>query len=429
MSDIELDQSIELLMGDPRLMELCELQRTGDEVLDVIALSENQHSDILAWLFDPREGHAQGDEILRDLLISASMAARRSSSLDGRSSTAKFFREWSPTRIRTTSFGAAFSARELGMRRSERADLFVVDPQNEFVLLIENKAGSSHSEEQLETYRRSVSEALKANPRLREYEQAYIALDWYFDSEDPTPRPSCAYWLHLGYDWLETSARRALMHVERGNAAARLVVSYCNRQTEWESPLNERSLTLASELHHAYPDAIAHLVNGSRGRVEREWLESKAEDRSHLLFSLQNKGALALLRETRGMASVGATVANRIAALPKSSIEYARAKLNICPRGWETLGRDALWPVYINVRYSDASKSRYSIALCWSGKATSTSSEAERCRERLAQIDRRFAKHADSQWRRVVMAKGLDLQELLKRLVELEGQVSAAADT
>lgn len=79
-------------MADHRLVELCELQRIGDEVLDVISLTENQHSDILAWMLDAREGHGQGDEILRDLLVSASTrAANGDSGLDGRGLTARFF--------------------------------------------------------------------------------------------------------------------------------------------------------------------------------------------------------------------------------------------------------------------------------------------------------------------------------------------------
>lgn len=41
MTTTELDQSLEQLMGDPRLVEIGELQHTGDEALDVISLSEN----------------------------------------------------------------------------------------------------------------------------------------------------------------------------------------------------------------------------------------------------------------------------------------------------------------------------------------------------------------------------------------------------
>lgn len=97
------DEALEKLTADARLMELCELQRTGDEFLDVTSLNENQHSDILAWLLDAKEGHGQEDEILRDLLIFASArAAKAGTGLDGRFSTAKFSAEWPPSRIRSS---------------------------------------------------------------------------------------------------------------------------------------------------------------------------------------------------------------------------------------------------------------------------------------------------------------------------------------
>lgn len=35
MSEIDAEQALERLMADDRLVQLCELQKTGDEVLDV----------------------------------------------------------------------------------------------------------------------------------------------------------------------------------------------------------------------------------------------------------------------------------------------------------------------------------------------------------------------------------------------------------
>jgi hypothetical protein len=177
MNPEEIYASLQELMADPRLVALCELQKTGDEILDVISLTENQHSDILAWLLDSREGHGQGDEILRDFLISASaIAARGESGLDGRGTTAKFFAEWPPSRLRTYSFGSAFVARELGIAAKERVDLFVIDEQNKFILIIENKAGAAHGEDQLGRYRTQFMQVASDNPRLREYHQVYLAL-------------------------------------------------------------------------------------------------------------------------------------------------------------------------------------------------------------------------------------------------------------
>jgi hypothetical protein len=143
---------------------------------------------------------------------------------------------------------------------------------------------------------------------LRDFADVYIALDREFDDEATDVRPAADAWLHLGYDWLEASASRAEMHVQRGNSAARLVVSYCNRQTDWTSAEEEEGTRLAAELCQEHPDAVSHLIGFSRGRVERNWLTRQALPDSTLLFLLQNKGAIAILKETQGMAAVKAAV-------------------------------------------------------------------------------------------------------------------------
>ncbi|EJN10126.1 hypothetical protein PMI40_00213 [Herbaspirillum sp. YR522] len=410
-------------MADPQLVELCELQRTGDEVLDVISLTENQHSDILAWMFDTREGHGQGDEILRDLLIHASIqAASESSQLDGRYSTAKFFAYWTPSRIRTASFGGAFTARELGIAASERVDLFVIDAQNKFVLLIENKAGAVHSEKQLNLYRDNFSKVVSGNPILRDYAQVYLALDRKYENDEATSRPCSSTWLHLGYEWLQTSAKRALMHVQRGNSAARLVVSYCNRQTEWESPANVASLKIAASLHRTYPEAMRFLSDLTPKRTERVWLENRKEN-LNLLFLLQNKSAIALLRETKGMASVKAAILEAIPALPNESVFLKRKRLDVCPSGWERFETDGWWPVFMNVRYSDSERTKFTLSLCWNGKHASTLEEAEVLRKQLAILEPRFSTHIDSSRRRVYLQHGMTLSQLLKLVSEMNSKL------
>jgi hypothetical protein len=421
MSTDETVETLEDLMADSRLIELCELQRTGDEVLDVIDLTENQHSDVLAWMFDAKEGHGQGDEILRDLLVSAStFAATDKSGLDRRGTTAKFFEEWPPSRIRTTSFGAAFIARELGMSRSDRVDLFVIDAQNKFVLLVENKAGAGHREEQLDRYRDSFKTVVAANPRLRGYDQVYVALDREFDADDESVRPASSSWLHMGYGWLETSAMRALMHVARGNAAARLVVSYCNRQTDWQDPKTEKCFKLAADLHQAYPSAVKKLVALSQGRVEKEWLTNLKEPAPYSLFVLQNKGAVSLLKETQGMASVKSAISARLATLPKDNIAHKRAWLDLCPNGWERFVDDGWWPVFLNIRYADKSQSKYKLALCWNARWARTEDEAEALRQRLIAVEPRFKKHMDSKWRRVELERCVELSALLERVASFD---------
>lgn len=426
MEEIDLEKAVERLMADEDLVTLCELQRTGDEVLDVISLSENQHSDILGWLLDPREGHVQGDQILRDLLVAASQkAAHGDSGLDGRGTTARFFSAWPPSRIRTTSFGSAFYARELGMKKEERVDLFVIDPQNKFILLIENKSRAEHSERQLQGYRNSFTEAVKGNPHLRDYDHIYVALDRDFDGEDCSERPCSDAWLHLGYDWLKTSANRALLHVERGNAAAKLVVSYCNRQTDWESPQAKRCIELASALHQRHPEATRQLVKSSTGRVEKTWLETKRPP-SALLFALQNKSVLSMLRETKGMASVKMALHEHVQSIPLSNIQHARAWLDICPVGWEQFAGE-LWPLFMSIRFSDQTQSKFNLKLVWNSDGVGDALDAQDLRRRLAEFEPRFRAFAESQYRRVPIGTGLSLGELSKTVGELNARLQAAA--
>lgn len=424
MSGFELNQAIENFIADARVIELGELQRTGDEVLDVIRLSENQHSDILAWLLDPREGHGQGDQILRDLLIAASAAARGDCGLDGRGTTAKFFASWPPSKIRTTSFGGAFVARELGIKASERVDLFVFDPQNELVLIIENKAGMNHTAKQLDHYKTTFAELAERNPRIRNYRQVYIALDRHFECDDWEGRASAGSWLHLGYAWLETSAQRALMHVERGNEAARLVVSYCNRQTNWESPQAETAASVAASLHHDHREAIEHLLNSNPGRLEREWLESTVESDA-TLFMLQNKGVMDLLRETRGMAAVRATLISQVDELTYGHVENVKSFAFVCPPGWEDLGADGWWNAYLSIWPTDESKSKYTLALVWNGAHAKSAEDGETLRKKLAVFRAEFSKHSTSQRRRVVLDEDLTLNQLVNRVRDLLPELKA----
>ena len=425
MAERSVEKDVEQLIADEDMVTLCELQRTGDEVLDVISLSENQHSDILGWLLDPREGHSQGDQILQDLLIAASKkAVGGESGLDGSCTTAKFFRNWPPSRIRTSSFGSAFCARELGMKKEERVDLFVIDPQNQFILLIENKSRASHSKEQLQGYRKSFTGMVKRNPHLQQYDCVYIALDRDFDGEDCAKRPCSDAWLHLGYDWLKTSANRAILHVERGNSAAKLVVSYCNRQTDWESPLTKRCIELATTLHQKYPAAMRHLLNSPTGRIEKTWLETKHPP-SAQLFVLQNKSVLSILRETRGIALVKKELLQRVQSIPLSNIDHARTWLAICPVGWEQFSGD-YWALYMLIRFSDQAKSKFSLKLVWNSDCVGQAFDAQDLRRRLAELEPDFLRFTESRVRRVLVASELSLVELFQRVEALNVRLQAA---
>ena len=417
MAESEKNVSLELLMSDSRLVELCELQRVTDEILDVINLFENQHSDILAWILDPKEGHGQGDEILRDFLVAASKAAASEDcQLRRNGATAKFFAAWPPSRLRTVSFGSAFTARELGMKAAERVDLFVIDATNKFVLVIENKAGAIHNEEQLELYRDYFVEVRKGNRRLRDYDYALIALDREHTPDPADSLPAADQWLHMGYDWLKVSATRAMMHVERGNASARLVASYCQQQTDWTDKSEERCLALAAELHQAYPAEIHALLGKSGVRAEREWLTNGKAPESQLLFLLQNKSAVLWLKEAQGMATLRSAILGKLQHFRPDQVWYTRARLAICPTGWTQFETDSSWPVYFSIRYANATKTKYNLALCWDADCAPSESDATLLRELLTQVNEGFAKHHDSRSRRVWLGDNLNVGDVIERV-------------
>jgi hypothetical protein len=417
-------KTIEDLMADPRLTQLCDIQRTGEEILNVIKLSENQHSNILAWMFDPREGHGQGEEILKDFLIHASIAAKCNDSyLDGRSTTSRFFKIWTPSKIRTTGFGSAFTARELGIKATERVDLFVIDPQNKFIIAIENKAGSKHTQNQLERYKEHLTKLVFQNSRLSDYALVYIALDRDASDEYFEDAPASNYWLHMSYSWLNCSARRALLHVNRGNAAAKIVMSYCNRQTDWEDPDNALCTRLCAELHHSYSETINLLIEVNQGRAEKNWLLSKTDD-TVLLFALQNKSAVGLLKETKGMASVKSEIIHKLKFLPEH-ISSKRTRLYILPACVESF-RGSNWPIYITVKYSEGSTSKYSITLTWNAEYASSESHAEELRTALISIEPNFEKNSASRARRVSLADTVSLQEAVEVIEKITKYIQRA---
>lgn len=416
--------SFEEFVTDTRLVQLCDVQRTGDEFLDVIRLIENQHSDILAWVLDPREGHGQGEEILRDLLIQASViASQKNSGLDGRSTTALFFKEWPPSRIRTTGFGSAFTARELGMILQERVDLFVIDAQNKFILAIENKAGSRHTKEQLESYRNHLNDVVSANPRLKGYAQIYIALDRNSEEDYREFAPGSNYWLHMGYSWLKSSAQRALLHVSRGNLAAKIVMAYCNRQTDWEDPDNALCSRLCAELHHLYPETIKKLIHTTQGRAEKDWLASK-EDNPLLLFGLQNKSAIALLSSTKGMVSVKSEIIHTL-KIPADYIDNKRIRLYIFPESCAAFISYS-WPIYLTLSYVENSTSTFNLTLCWNSNNASTEDDAEYLRKVLTRLNPKFGKHNNSQIRRVNIGAVLSLSEAIPKIAQTNKEIEDA---
>ncbi len=417
-------EAFEKLMSDPRLEKLNELQRGASDVLDLVNLSENQNTDILAWLFDAREGHGQGDAILSDLLLYASKRAIELGCLEKGSETHRFFARWTPARIRTTSFGSAFCVREFGFNRKSRTDLFVIDEQNEFVLVIENKAGTKHSRDQLDRYRKAVVNAVDKNPRIKNYWLAFIGMDWNYDEDNHAASPCSATWMHVGYDWLKTSAERAQSHVERGNASARLVASYCTMCTrwEWEDPIDKRRRKIAADLYHDYPKA-AEMIRSyvEPENIESSWFKRKSKSDPTMLFVLQNKATAELLSELSDMAAMAQRVQDLLKLDDDDGIDYRTRWLSVRAPFVENLSKDERWVAFLNVgeatpEATPREEKLYDVSMSLKMRHFRSEDTANEIREKYMGVDAGFSRASIDRACRVSLAKDVGQADALRAL-------------
>lgn len=421
-------------LSDPELIELIEQAKVSDDILDVITLNENQHSDMLAWCLTPGEGHGQGDSVIKDFL-EAAYRESDSAIYDNK----KFFRKWTPGRIRVSSFGSAFVTREFAVKvkdpaqedkRAGRLDLFLVDPQNKLLIAIENKVGAQLTEEQLARYQTAVNREIGSRPIFKDYDFAYIVLDreldWYTDDQ---LNALGKRWVLLDYAWLEASARRARLQVARNNQAAQLLVAYCQKQTDWESPSEARLSELAGDIADKHPQVIASLRE-LRGQGVPKWTPKTLEGLGGelTLFRAQHLRLCMLLMHSQGIASLQRKLRKALALSP-DNMENGRTWLGFTTQDMAELTiDDSFWALSIYIYRqpkSDDDKPRYTLRVVWRRASFDNvcGDEADLRRHFEAQLPglKRFG---SAIVRRMVVARDLDASTVLKRTVALAGQLS-----
>lgn len=420
-------RDFERLMADPRLAELNELQRGASDALDLIELSENQNSVILAWLFDSREGHGQGDEILRDLLLHASKRAMELKAsdphtqprgLDRQSMTRRFFERWTPSRIRTTSFGGAFPVREFGFNRENRTDLAVIDEQNQLIVVVENKTKTKHTDGQLNRYREDFEDAVAKNKRLSKFVIAFIAMSEHFDYGEEAMQPCPETWLHVGYGWLKPSADRAVRQVERGNMSARLVASYCTLRTQWEDPLDHDRTLKAAGLLRDYPEAIAHLRTLMGPKMTADWFQHEEKANPLMLFVLQNRATAQLLAKLQGTEALAARARSLLSLGNDDGVEWGKNYVSIRAPRVEHLGIDDYWVSYFNVVLTtpnavEAGKGFYDVVLAMKPEKFRSRADEERLRKQYEAVNNATFAGTSARICRSVLASGLEEDDAL----------------
>lgn len=373
MTNAEMFQKF---VSDPRLGEAIESLKRSNDIFDIIRPTENQHSEILKWLFNPREGHGQGDTILKDFLTAAYWEGKECAY-----SNKTFFEHWTPSRIASTGFHSLFLIREYRLKSGKRLDLLMVDAHNEIFIVVENKHGASFGEAQLEEYYSEVAAELRRRPAFASFKTAYIALDRNFvkhegdvDGNDKLSNR----WAHVDYKWLEQGAKRAEMQMRRGNQSASLVVAYCQMQTDYV-PLEAKKLA----------DTLAILVQEYR-QILGDFAEVRKKALSELtptelqgdmwIYVNHHSEIIDRMLEMKALAFIETGMKGR---LPQQELipEYGAQYLNVCEKSWEKLmNSDGLWPLYLHVRRMKNAKSAgfsYSISTVYCASAADEAVEGK----------------------------------------------------
>jgi hypothetical protein len=360
---------------DHHLLDLIERVKISDDVLDVVKLTETQHSSMLAWCLNPNEGHGQGDAVLKDFLIAAYSAGAESN----RFANKEFFEKWTPGRIRTASFGSAFIACEFSLQTDEankrkRLDLFIIDPSNKLVITIENKYGASLSDEQLGAYYERVNEQIARRPVFREhkYDFLYVVVDRDLNCYDDDYLKNLGNkWALLDYTWLESAAKRARLHVERNNQAAQLLMAYCQHQTGWQSPNDKHISELAAEIATQH-EAVVEQIQQCWDIKPTEWTPTSFRGAAGelLVFIQQHRQLCSHLLQSRGIGTVRVGLRKALPENDYYQYEFGRTWINFATREMVSLmhSTDGYWPLYVNI-YRDKSASddgsKFVLRLIW----------------------------------------------------------------
>ncbi|MBN3171940.1 PD-(D/E)XK nuclease family protein [Pectobacterium brasiliense] len=357
-------------LTDEQLLELREKLRTSDNILDVIDLYENQNSNMLAWCLNPNEGHCQGDAVIKDFLTAAYFAGYETN----KAANKKFFEEWTPGRIQTTSFGSAFMTCEFSISdrvgSKRRLDLFLIDPKNRFIVTIENKVGAKLSGDQLDDYYEAVRSNFANKTVFKGYKFAHVVLDKKLDTYSEEKLAGLGdKWALLSYQWLEQAAQRARLQLQNNNAAAQLLMAYCQKQAQWQNTNEKEISELSAQLASRY-EAVVNHFSSLPAKPLTGWKPNNLEgiDGEVLLYFHQNKQLCKYLIQAKGIAGILVNLRKDYPHLREGEhLQIGRTWFNITTPDMLVLKQadNHYWPLYVSIVRENGDNSPFSIFLCY----------------------------------------------------------------
>ncbi|WP_312892380.1 MULTISPECIES: PDDEXK-like family protein [Paraburkholderia] len=337
-------------VGDTDLGLAIEALKRANDIFDIIEPQETQHSQMLQWLLNPREGHGQGDALFKDFLTAAWANCYAE---DGPNT--EFFAHWTPARISMTGFHSILLLREYRISDGNHLDFFIVDPVNRFVIVVENKYKAQHGNPQLLRYRRSVQNLVASHLGFKNFRVALIALD-RGRSRQLKLRELKKYWVYLDYMWLEAGANRAETQMRRGNQTASLLISYCQRQSDYESQAEKDVDTILARLTRHYRPLLKPLAEARATKLSKAQGVTLGDPASDIwLFTQHYPELVTRLTHLKNLSFVRSDLAEE---LPGAKFEYEESDswIQLFDRAWYSYTQadenDVLWwPFYVRVRF------------------------------------------------------------------------------
>jgi hypothetical protein len=253
-----------------------------------------------------------------------------------------------------TGFHSVLLLREYRISAENHLDFFIVDPVNEFVMVVENKYKALHGNEQLNRYRRSVQQLVARHPSFANYHVALVALDKW-RSRQLQLKELLKYWVYLDYTWLEAGASRAEAQLKRGNQSASLLISYCQRQSGYESQAEKDVDTVLSRWTREYRPLLKPLAEARVTQLSKDQGLTLGEPASDIwLFAQHHPELVTRLTRLKNLSFVKAEFQ---AAISGSKFEFEMSDnwVQIFDHTWYAYTQPdeedrVWWPFFLRVR-------------------------------------------------------------------------------
>jgi hypothetical protein len=231
------------------------------------ARAEVRHSDFLAFLLNPREAHGLHDSFLRTWLEICLTKAQADPKLRSEA-----------TRLRELVGASGLADTQVSRETPVRIDVFILNENLEFAVIVENKTDSVDSETQLPKYWQAIEKEYPHFERFGFYLSPRGARAQHDNDHNYFP---------IGYDTL----CEALDHIFKSevlplNSDIKVLLEHYYQLIKDEFMKNEQGSDIAWDVYLQFPNAVAFIRNNSPGtQISEKTSEMIREaDRKGLVF-------------------------------------------------------------------------------------------------------------------------------------------------